>query len=287
MKIAVIGVGFLGNKLINYFSNVCVVVGADIKLHNNRIVKKIDATDSKQVKDFLMSEMPDIVIDTVALSSYFTCEKNPDLCKKLNYDTAEYITEICNVINAKMIFISSSYVFNGDKGSYSEIDLPNSTHEYGKSKVRAEKKVLELKDSIVIRTEPLYGYDEEKAQITVGTNTFQDYAKVGYPDLLRSPVFVDDIPKIIFDLIKKKQNGIFHIASTTKITWINFLTKLASIINAEEKVIIVDNSDWILKPPYDSSLDISKITSLGISTTTFDFALIKLREIVATQSAKH
>lgn len=287
MKIAVIGVGFLGSKLINYFSKICDVVGADINIHNNRFVKKLDATNRKDVKDFLISENPNIVIDTVALSSYFTCQNNPDLCKKLNYDTAVNIADICKDINAKMIFISSSYVFDGEKGYYSENDIPNSTHEYGMSKVRAEKKVLELKDSIIIRTEPLYGYDEEKAQITVGTNTFKDYAKVGYPGLLRSPVFVDDIPKIISDLIEKKQTGIFHIASTNKIKWLFFLTKVASIINAQEKVILVDNSDWILKPPHDSSLDISKITSLGVSITSFDIALNALREIVATQRTKH
>jgi len=280
MKIAVFGVGFLGSKIINYFSDFCDVVGADNNPHLNKVVKKLDATDPIEVKDFLISEMPDIVIDTVALSSYFTCENNPELCKKLNYDSAANIVEACRDINAKMIFISSSYVFNGEKGDYTEIDIPNSTHEYGKSKVRAENKVLELNNSIVIRTEPLYGFNQDKGQITVGTNTFQDYAKVGYPDLLRCPVFVDDIPKIIFDLINKKQCGIFNIASTKKITWLSFLTKVASIISAEDKVIIVDNSDWILRPPHDSSLNISKITSLGISTTSFENALNSLRGVV-------
>lgn len=277
MKIAVFGVGFLGTKIINYFSDFCDVVGADNNPHQNSVVKKIDATDPIEVENFLISEMPDIVIDTVALSSYFTCENNPELCEKLNYNTAANIAEACRIINAKMIFISSSYVFNGEKGNYTEIDIPNSTHEYGKSKVRAENKVLKLNNSIVIRTEPLYGFNQEKGQITVGTNTFQDYAKVGYPDLLRCPVFVDDVPKIIFDLINKKQCGIFNIASIKKITWLRFLTNIASIISAEDKVIIVDNSDWILRPPHDSSLNISKITSLGISTTSFDNALNSLR----------
>jgi dTDP-4-dehydrorhamnose reductase len=280
MKIAVFGVGFLGSKIINYFSDFCDVVGADINPHKNLLVKKLDATDSKEVKDFLISEMPDIVIDTVALSSYFACENNPELCKKLNYDSAENIMEACREINAKMIFISSSYIFNGEKGDYTENDIPNSTHEYGMSKVRAENKVLELKNSLVIRTEPLYGFDQEKGQITVGTNTFQDYAKVGYPDLLRCPVFVDDIPKIIFDLINKNQCGIFHIASTKKMKWLSFLTNVASIIRAEDKVIIVDNSDWILRPPHDSSLNISKITSMGISTTSVDDALNILRRVI-------
>jgi dTDP-4-dehydrorhamnose reductase len=280
MKIAVIGVGFLGSKIVNYFSDFCDVVGADNNPHQNKVVKKLDATDSKKVKDFLISEMPDIVIDTVALSSYYICETNPGLCKSLNYDSAANISEACREINAKMIFISSSYVFNGEKGDYTEIDIPNSTHEYGKSKVRAEKKVLELNNSIVLRTEPLYGFNQENRQITVGTNTFQDYAKVGYPNLLRCPVFVDDIPKIIFDLINKNQYGIFHIASNKKITWLTFLTSVASIISAQDKVIIVDNSDWILKPPQDSSLNTSKITSLGISTTSFENALNILRGVV-------
>jgi dTDP-4-dehydrorhamnose reductase len=280
MKIAVFGVGFLGSKIINYFSDFCDVVGADNGPHQNKVVIKLDATDPLEVKNFLISQMPDIVIDTVALSSYFTCENNPELCKKLNYDSAVNIAEACRDINAKMIFISSSYVFNGEKGNYTEIDIPNSTHEYGKSKVRAENKVLELYNSIVIRTEPLYGFNQEKGQITVGTNTFQDYAKVGYPDLLRCPVFVDDVPKIIYDLINKKQCGIFNIASTKKIKWLSFLKKVASIISAEDKVIIVDNTNWILRPPHDSSLNISKITSLGISTTSFDNALNSLRREV-------
>lgn len=278
MKIAIFGVGFLGRKLMNFFSCKYEVVGVDIN-PRGRLVSKLDATDAKEVENYLIAERPDIVINTIALSSYFTCENNPKLCQKLNYDTAKNIVDACKIINAKMIFISSSYVFNGEIGNYSEADIPNSIHEYGKSKVRAEKKVLELKDAIVIRTEPLYGYDEEKNQITVGTNTFEDYAKVGYPDLLRSPVFVDDIPKVISNLIEKKQSGLFHVASTKKMEWLYFLTKVASIINAEDKVIIVNNSDWILKPPQDSSLDISKITSIGIETTSFDIALNSLREL--------
>jgi hypothetical protein len=98
--------------------------------------------------------------------------------------------------------------------------------------------------------------------------------------------YKDDIPKIIFDLINKNQSGIFHIASTKKIKWLSFLTNVASIIRAEEKVIIVDNSDWILRPPHDSSLNISKITSLGISTTSFDDALNILRRFIKNERAK-
>jgi len=279
MKVAIFGIGFLGSKLMEFFSNDFEVVAADINSHNS-LVKELDATNEKEIEDFLIREKPDVVIDTIALASYFVCEINHELCKKLNYDTARNISKTCEKINAKMIFISSSYVFDGKKGNYSETDIPNSTNKYARSKILAEKKVLELKKSIVIRTEPLYGFHKEKNQIKAGTNTFESDVKNGYPYILRSPVFIDDVPKVIFCLIEKYQDGIFHIAGPNKMKWLDFLKRLASIINAEDKVIVVDNSNWILKPPHDSSLDISKIASLGIKTTSLDSALIELKRNV-------
>jgi dTDP-4-dehydrorhamnose reductase len=279
MKVAIFGIGFLGSKLMEFFSKKFEVVGADINSRNS-LVKELDATNEKEIEDCLTIEKPDIVIDTIALASYFVCENNHELCKKLNYDTAKNIAETCEKINAKMIFISSSYVFDGEKGNYSETDATNPTNEYARLKIRAEKKVLELKNSIVIRTEPLYGFDKEKNQIKAGTNTFESDVKNGYPDILRSPVFIDDVPKIILSLIEKNQKGIFHIAGPKKMKWLDILKRLAALINAEDKVIIVDNSNWILKPPHDSSLDTSKIASLGIETTSFEMALEELRKLV-------
>lgn len=280
MKIVIFGIGFLGNKLMNFFSSKYEVIGADINTEN-QLVKKVDATSFTEVKDFLNSENPDIVIDTVALSSYFICEKHPELSEKLNFKTAKYIAEACRVINAKMIFISSSYVFDGKKGNYHETDSPNSSNTYARSKIKAEEKVLELDNSIVIRAETLYGFNEKNGQLTVGTNTFEVDTEVGYPDILRSPVFVDDVPRIIYSLIKKNQSGIFHIASQNKMKWLVFLEKLSSLVDAQNKIKIVDSSSWILKPPQDSSLNISKINSLGIFTTSFEDAFNELKKITS------
>ena len=176
-----------------------------------------------------------------------------------------------------MVFISSSYIFDGKNGYYSETDAPNSRHQYAISKVRAEKKVLESKDTIVIRPESLYGYDDARKQITIGTNTFESDAKIGYPDLLRCPVYVDDVPRIISLLLEKNQSGIFHIASSKKLTWIHFLTEVAKLINATDKLKIVDTSDWILQYLHDSSLNISKIESLGIKQLPLE-GIQKLRK---------
>ena len=279
MKIAILGVGFLGEKLFEFFSKRFKVVCADINPRSD-LVNKIDATNKQEIENLLTVEKPDIVIDTIALSSYFVCENNHKLCRKLNFESAKYIAEACKKIDAKMIFISSSYIFDGEKGDYLETDIPNSLNKYALSKIDAEKKVLELDGAIVIRSEPMYGFDKGKKQIIFGTNTFEVDVKIGFPNILRKPIFIDDVPPIIFSLVEKNQSGIFNIAGPTKLRWLDFLIDLSTLENAQNKIKIVDNSSWILKPPYDSSLNTSKISSLGIETTDFKVALKELKNII-------
>ena len=279
MKIAILGVGFLGGKLVEFFSKRFNVVCADINPRSD-LVNKIDATNKQEIENLLTVEKPDIVIDTIALSSYFVCENNHKLCRKLNFESAKYIAEACKKIDAKMIFISSSYIFDGEKGNYLETDTPNSLNKYALSKIDAEKKVLELDSAIVIRSEPMYGFDKGKKQIIFGTNTFEVDVKIGFPNILRKPIFIDDVPRIIFSLVEKNQSGIFNIAGPTKLKWLDFLIDLSMLVNAQNKIKIVDNSGWILKPPYDSSLNTSKITSIGIETTDFKIALKELKKLL-------
>ncbi len=77
-------------------------------------------------------------------------------------------------------------------------------------------------------------------------------------------------------IIKKES---INVAGQDKVKWIVFLKRLSLITNSEDKVKIVDNSNWLLKPPHDSSLDTSKIDSLGIKTTSLEIALKELRNI--------
>ena len=277
MKIAILGVGFLGGKLVEFFSKRFKVVCADINPRSD-LVNKIDATNKQEIENLLTVEKPDIVIDTIALSSYFACENNHKLCRQLNFESAKYIAEACQKIDAKMIFISSSYIFDGEKGNYLETDIPNSLNKYALSKIDAEKKVLELDRAIVIRSEPMYGFDKGKKQIIFGTNTFEVDVKIGFPNILRKPIFIDDVPRIIFSLVEKNQSGIFNIAGSTKLRWLDFLIDLSTLVNAQNKIKIVDNSGWILKPPHDSSLNTTKIASLGIKTTAFKAALKELKK---------
>lgn len=276
MKIIIFGVaGFLGTKLMNYLSKDNEIIGADINREEN--IEKIDATDKKEVRVFLLNHKPDIVVDTVALASSVACEKNPELAKKLNYQTAKNIAEACKEIGAKMIFISSSYVFDGIRGEYREEDVPSPTNEYARTKVMAEEEVLKLKNSLVLRIDIIYGI--YKGKVRYGTGFIEEGVEVGYPDQIKKPLFVEDVLRIILELIQKDERGIFHLGGPETMKMIDFLKNLASLIGQENKIKIVDSSGWIVKSPKNSTLDISKINSLGIKTTPFKQAL----EIIKNQ----
>ena len=75
MKIAILGVGFLGLKLADFFSKEFKVVCADINPRSD-FINKLDATNKQEIEEFFSLENPDYVIDTIALSSYFVCENN-------------------------------------------------------------------------------------------------------------------------------------------------------------------------------------------------------------------
>ncbi len=256
------------------------MVGADINHNKNEAIKKVDVTNNKEISFFLKKENPDFVINTVAMSSYVACENNYELCRKLNYDAAVNILNACNCISAKMIFISSSYVFNGDKGNYLEEDVPNASSHYSMLKIAAENEVLKNKKSIVIRSEPMYGYDELRKTLIIGTNSFEGHFEIAYPELLRCPVFINDLPRIIYGLIIKEECGIFNVAGKDKLRWIDFVSKLDMLKNKYSRIRIVDASNWKLEPPHDTTLDITKINKIGMNTTSFADALDKLRKIL-------
>tara|TARA_Y100000310_G_C20591158_1_gene768066 strand:- start:461 stop:1309 length:849 start_codon:yes stop_codon:yes gene_type:complete len=279
MKIAIIGAsGFLGTKLVNFFSKNNEVFGSDTKERRN--LYKLDATKQEDVDKFFLKYNPEVVIDTVALTSSVTCERNPNLCKKLNYETAKNIAKGCKKIGARMVFISSSYIFDGKKGSYKETDKPSPKNEYGKQKILAEKEVLGVKDSIVVRVDVMYGLDESTGKIKVGTGLFnKEIIEMGDNDLIRSPLYIKDLPKIISTLLEKNQSGIFNVAGSKKINLFSFMEEVSSIIPNGPKIKLVDNSNWIVKSPKNSSLDISKINSLDIQTTSPEEALKELKKL--------
>jgi len=280
MEIVIIGaLGFLGTKLMKILPQYHEVIGADIKGTGKNKIFQLDATNKFQVKKFILNHKPNVVIDLVALTSSASCEENPLLCKKLNYETAKNIVEACKSTNCKMIFISSSYIFDGKKGNYSEFDNPSPLNEYGKYKIMAEKEISNLKEFIILRTDVMYGFNGLNENNGVFNKILSnDKITIKDPFQLRSPLFVDDVAEIIHSLLLKNANGIFHMSGPDKISMFNFLKGLEKILRKDSKIIINKELPSVVQHPENATLNISKLLKLGIKPHSFEDSLKIIKE---------
>jgi len=272
----ILGTGFLGTYLIEFFSKKYETIGGDLNPNNSKILK-VDATDSHGVEKFILKNSPDLVVDTIALTSSIECEKNPEKANELNHLTAKNIALACKKINSKMIFISSSYVFDGERGNYSERDEISPTGIYAKTKSLAEKEVLKIGKNLILRFDLMYGFNSFGKpngifdKVLSGKDFF-----LGNPNQIRSPLFIEDIPPAIEILFKKKEEGIFHLAGSEKIRMKEFIEKLENLIRKESKIKIYENKKLLVPEKKDSSLAIEKSRILGIQTSGIDKGLTKI-----------
>lgn len=272
MKIIVMGAsGFLGQSLLEILSKENEVLGT-YSNHRRENLHFLDALDKEKVREFLFLHKPEIVIDTVALTSSIQCEKNPGLAKKLNYITARNIAEACREISAYMVFMSSSYLFDGEKGNYNEKDETSPINEYARTKIMAEKDVLKNSKSLILRVDIMYGYNGKKEKNGVFDMILSEKPiQLREPYQIRQPIFVDDISYAILCLISKKQTGIFHLAGPDKIKMIDFLKDLESILRKESLVHIdtKESEGNFPKIPMNSTFNTSKAQEQGVIFTSF------------------
>lgn len=278
MKIVIFGgEGFLGTKLKEIFlkrGHAVFDVG-----YRKKSKYKVDATIQSQVSKFLKSKRPDIIIDVVALTNSVECEKNKALAKKLNFTTAKNISLASREVSAKLFFISSSYVFNGERGNYSEEDKTSAQGAYAETKLHAEREILKEEINTVLRVDLLYGYNKNNrpngifGKILSGEKIF-----LGNPNQIRSPLFIEDVPEIIERLYLLKKSGIFHLAGPDKIKMVDLILKLEKLIRRDSKIYLIKSKKLLVPAKKDSSLRISKINKLDIKTTSIKEGLKLIKE---------
>lgn len=124
---------------------------------------ELDITDHQQTKSLIGKISPDTVINCAAYTAVDACEKDSFSCRKVNSDGAGNIASACADVGAKIIHISTDYVFDGSKPvpePYTEKDEVCPVSEYGSSKLAGERNIRKITENhLIIRTAWLYGID--------------------------------------------------------------------------------------------------------------------------------
>lgn len=286
-KVLLIGVGFLGEKLLPLFQkNGFEVKGTSIDGKN---FLKLDIVDKISVEKVFQNFLPNIVILTASLTNVDYCEEHPAEAQKVNVDGVENVAEACKKFNSKLVFYSTDFVFDGEKenGNYSENDKVNPLSVYGKTKLEAEKRIGEIfpeKNFLILRTSTLYGFGKNFDKKPF-TDWVVESLKAGksinvVSDQITCPTLTDDLANATLRLVRKNKNGLYNVVGSEAISRFGFAKKIAKVFELDSELILEIDSSKLLqkaKRPKNSSLNISKIEIEGIGMSNVEKGLIEMK----------
>ncbi len=206
--------------------------------------REIDITDKNILSDFVKDKKISWIINCAAYTAVDKAEDEKELVYKLNSDGAENIAYTAKLKNAKLIHISTDYVYDGFKNTpYVETDNTNPLSTYGKSKLAGDDKIINLiKNYFIIRTSWLYG-ENGKNFVTTMIKLMNEKDKISVVnDQKGSPTFTTDLADFIIHLINIDSNkfGIYNFSNEGEISWFDFALKIYEL--AKKKGLITKNT---------------------------------------------
>lgn len=261
--------GLLGSRIVKAAKgNYEVIPSHNTKrLHPNSL--KLDITRRKETFSLFKNIKPDLTIHTAAETNVDKCETRRELAWKTNVKGTRNVAKACSEISAKIVYISTDYVFKGEKGLYTEEDKPSPINYYGITKLEGENQVRKLcKNYVILRTSVLYGWHSWKQNFATWViDSLKQKKKISIvQDHFNTPTLADNLAEIIVETVKRNLQGLYHASGNQRISRYEFAQQIAEAFDLNQSLIkpIKTNSmtSWTAKRPKDSSLDTNKIKKL-------------------------
>ncbi len=265
MRILITGAhGQLGSELCRCFERGFTELGSpDVLNQRNEIMAvdlpELDISDQSSVFDLFRSKKFDVVINCAAYTNVNGCETERDTAFKANALGPRNLSVACEKIGAKLVHISTDYVFAGNgKVPYAEWDLCDPQSVYGKSKWLGEQYVRQLCDKyFIIRTAWLYGY--------TGNNFVKTMLKINREkggcrvvnDQLGNPTNAADLAYHVLKLLDTEEYGIYHGTGNGICSWYDFAKKICELagINSDVQPCTTDEYPTPARRPAYSALE--------------------------------
>jgi dTDP-4-dehydrorhamnose reductase len=224
MKVAIIGAnGQLGNDLVRVFSQ-------DEEYEVQGLTREnLDVTDVKSLRVALGARRPDVVINTAAFCMVDDCEDKPEEAFRVNAIGALNAARVCTEIGAVCVYISTDYVFAGEKeGAYTEEDRPCPINVYGASKLAGEHLVQQAaRRWAIVRVASLFGVAGARGKGRNFVETILEKARSGgtlrvVGDIRMSPTYAVDAARALERIVRSRATGVFHAANGGQCSWYEF-----------------------------------------------------------------
>jgi dTDP-4-dehydrorhamnose reductase len=249
-----------------------------------RDIDTLDIGDAAAVTDWIDTSKPSTVINCAAYTAVDDCETDEQSALKINGTAVGHIAKACNTVGARLVQISTDYVFEGSGDRpYREDDPLAPISAYGRTKLRGEEMALNARRHLVVRTAWLYGHggrnfiEAIRSQIDSGAETLRVVA-----DQHGGPTYCNDLAEAVLDLVEADAGGIVHAVNTGETTWHGFAVAITSRLGSKIEVLPVTSSEFprpAPRPAY-SVLDTSRLASiLGRCMPPWEDALGRYLEV--------
>lgn len=276
--------GLLGQHLVSLlvknegFDVVATGRGEDRLQESGYKYYELDITDKAQVSQIFDIVQPDMVVHSAAMTQVDDCEQNPEKAELVNVTATSYLIDAARTNTAFFLYVSTDFVFGGDKGMLTEKDMPNPVNLYGHTKLRAEKLVQQSDLSYAIaRTVLVYGQvkDMSRSNIVLWVKRNLEEGKPirVVEDQWRTPTYVGDLAMGCMLLLQKQSEGVFHISGKDYLRPYDMALRAAELFGLDKSLISPTNASEfkeIGRRPLKTGFDISKASKeLGYEPVSF------------------
>ncbi len=233
----------------------------------------VDITNPDAVEQCCEDLRPRTVVNCAAFTAVDRCEDEEELATKVNGAAVGHLAQACNRQRAKLVHISTDYVFPGAalpqavRRPYREDDGVGLPSAYGRSKLLGEQLASTADNHLIVRTAWLFGHggpnfvDAIRSQIEAGTDPLRVVS-----DQTGSPTFCDDLAGALLDLVAAGSNpqGVVHGVNQGSTTWYDFAVEIARLLAADVTIRPVTSAEFKVsarRPAY-SVLDTSRLAAI-------------------------
>lgn len=202
---------------------------------------QLDISVRGDVKSLVSSFRPDVIFNAAAMTNVDLCEKEREQAWKMNVVGVENLVEIARRINAKLIHISTDYVFDGKTPPYDENSRVNPVNYYGKTKLAGENAVLTGGiEHAILRTIVVYGTGvgvRNNFALWVVKNLQEGKSIRCVDDQISNPTHVQDLAQAMINCVKYDGKGIFHTSGGQVASRYDFAVRAAEIFGLDKQLI--------------------------------------------------
>lgn len=221
-------------------------------LHENFSYVSMDFTQKDSVEAVFQKIKPDIVVHAGAISKPDECELNKAFAYTTNVESTHHLLDQSRLLKSFFLYVSTDFVFDGQKGMYSEEDVPKPVNYYGETKLLSELAVQAYDYGwSIVRTVLVYGAPQSGRDniLTIVAKALNE-GKVSriVNDQVRTPTYVEDLAGAIKTIIDKKATGIYHISGKDVLTPYQMTVAVARHLGLNESLIEPVNANTFQQP---------------------------------------